>query len=456
MVRSLHFASAAFLAGGLALQAGVPPARAALPTASASINQNKVEKYKALQAQDRMHDRMRQKVRAASRGKGGCSAGPAPVPAARASTGKVPGFRLPSLLPVVKSGFLLLALAGGPDLLGCQAQPGSGLALLFRSSLNMTTPNPVNLAVAAGANLALGNANASGLLPPWGALVPGPMGTLLASPPPLSVAPVGADPLPYQLGTVAYSNQAEHYALNAAIHAMNAFELYTAGRIIQGVGHQLIADSALAEIASQNVSAALKAAGNNLVSMGDFFQAAAAVEEVEAADDVIVGVTAKEQKEQDKARPDAANGTGGDREAQRTPWNPLALAGAVDPDLCYGTWQSIDTQIAQQYILYKVSRAEFVKFNVTTRNGRPSVHSEYEPGKVRCQVASDFPEQGASASGSQPNTRVTMLVDRACGETLVLAFAFLRAEPGTGTGEAVDVLVEREGERKAFVRVAEF
>ena len=49
-----------------------------------------------------------------------------------------------------------------------------------------------------------------------------------------------------------------------------------------------------------------------------------------------------------------------------------------------------------------------------------------------------------------------MLVDRPGGETLVLAFSFLMAKPGTGTGEAVDVLVEQEGERKAFVRVAEF
>ena len=96
-----------------------------------------------------------------------------------------------------------------------------------------------------------------------------------------------------------------------------------------------------------------------------------------------------------------------------------------------------------------------MKINVTTLNGKKRIQSEDEPGAVRCYVTSDLPDDGATAG----QVNVTMLVDRSGGKTWALSFAFLRAK-GTAVGktteEAVDVLVEQEGEKKAFVRVSEF
>ena len=380
-----------------------------------------------------------------------CAADPQPRPGLAKKSGSCASFWA----------FLLLLFAGQSALLGDAAQ---GPANPAPGPLPPALPswNATGDLVLQSINLALGRANASGVLPPLEDLTARlsqnsfPNFSSMA---PLS-SPAGLALNPLLAGSVPFNNWniSADTAMLAALDSLNAAQLQAAGRILQGVGHQLLADASLASD-NKTVAQALAFAGDNLLSMGDFFEAAAALAEAEADLQIIRGLPGKEAglRSQEEYLKTLADG-GLHPSEKAPPPDPFALALMVNPGIIYGTWQRVENSPSNQLIMYKVSREEVVKLNVTTVDKQKRIHTESYPGPVTCEVAYTIPEDADSFDQAIGPVLVTMLINNPQGKVMTFPFSYLRAKGtavGAGTELDVDVLIEREGEKKAFFRISQ-
>ena len=357
---------------------------------------------------------------------------------------------------------------------------------------NLSASDPASVFAAQGVNLALARANASGALPPLQELTAlltanSPAASILATLPapasatpfttaatpedsasgiPDATSPVVSNPVlapsfllnaPNQLrserngmGAAAMDggdDRAAAKALNDAQTALTVAQLTNAFYILETIGDQLLADAALLALkGNASVAAALEFAGFQCASLGFALATAASEENTAAAQRTITYLqdTASLQKAQAASLAAQASSS---------------ADGSVDPDLIYGTWQRLENQGSGQLILYKVTRNEFVKINVTTdANGDEDVEIEAHPGAVTAYISYKRPGGGGSPEKVIGRINLKLVVGKADGSRLALTFAVLQAkgsDGGENAGRTVEVLVEQEGERKAFVRVSD-
>ena len=328
--------------------------------------------------------------------------------------------------------------------------------------LNLSAPDPVSAAVAGGVNLALARANGSGALPALGLLndqfaAQNPLGgsPLATLPQPSDVTqPIRLNPLRFGT-TVLDISLSSSTEMQAAILNLNAAQLQEAGRLIQSIGHQLLAGAGLA-FDNKTVVGALAFAGDDLLGIGDALEAAAAHAEGQAIQEVILGIEDKADKA-DKAAKAAKAQAASSQDA-------FGPDGTLDPRLVYGTWERLENAPPPARISYTFTRTEFVKRNATTANRRKAVLNEVHPGAVTAYVSYELPEDDACPGDADAcpgaplgQVAVTILIEQASGKTLTLAFNHVKAQ-GASLGKdpeaSFDVLIEREGDKKAFVKIS--
>ena len=236
----------------------------------------------------------------------------------------------------------------------------------------------------------------------------------------------------------------------AVLAVLNVAQLTEAYYILASIGIQLLADASLV-IDHPAVAGALNFAGNEVLSLGHATAAMGSQVEVNAAQ-YALGVLVKKSKSPAAARPHPARGLPRDQGAGHRE----ELSGILDPSLVYGTWQRLETDPSGQLIMYKVTRNELVKINATTdRDGVESIRTECHPGSVVGYVNYRRPTGSHSVEDSTGKINVVLVVEKSNGHQLSMTFTFLRAKDAENT-QSVDVLVENEGEKKAFVRLSKY
>ena len=345
--------------------------------------------------------------------------------------------RFPSVYSVARylnAGFLLFLLASHPSLPGSEAQGLPGLSLPSLPAFNLSAPDPVSSFVAQGVNQALARANSTGSLPPLAELNP-----LLANNNPLQASvlatlPVQVNPAPPAAATAATTpagGSPLSVEMTAALTTLDIAQLTEAFNILKGIGLQLIGDGYIF-INNTNLSAALRAAGNELEGLGHVYGAMASEVRVDATQQLITAM---------QSRP-----------------SPADPGAAIEPEVIYGTWQRLETTEPRSLVLYKFTREEFVRISaVPTGNGNRRVSTENHPGAVTAYVSYEVPGEDFSFDQALGAIKVTVQIEASDCKLLTFDFSFLRArgKDVEGDGEVlVDVLVETAGERKAFVRVS--
>ena len=121
-------------------------------------------------------------------------------------------------------------------------------------------------------------------------------------------------------------------------------------------------------------------------------------------------------------------------------------------NLVYWVWQRFENTFSNQTILYKFAPQEFVKVNVTTdAEGDDLIETEYHPGAVSAKMR--YKRTAASQSPDLRSGKVQVRVV-AGGGGLVMPFVYLQLT-GLTNGMILDLLVEQDGEKRAFYRIAE-
>jgi hypothetical protein len=302
------------------------------------------------------------------------------------------------------------------------------LALVTEPGSAQGAPDPFSGFLGQNTTFALARANWTGSLPPMAEL-----SAHLASLSPLREALMATLPPPPEAAIAApFSDD-----LLVALANLRAAELNEAYALLEGVGYQLLTVGELV-VDKGPASVALLTAGNELIAMGYFAAAMASREQAGAARRVLTAL-------EDKVR--------GERAAaeQVVPVQTGATDGplAFDPGLIYGSWQRLETDLAGQRVTYRITRDQIVKTSsIALPNGRMSTRVETTPGAVATDLAYETAEDGQVPE----QAKVRILIDKSGGGTLLLDFTYLRALGGA-PGSALDILVEEDGERKAFVRI---
>jgi hypothetical protein len=443
----------------LPLPGQAPPGRGRVAS-----NPNHLARYEAMAAQARFHAQQKRKNQAKGGGKAlnpaaiafpAVKAGAAGVAAAPASSWTSFMPRASWLQPGLKAGLLLLAVVSQPTAIGVAAQgPGLLDAWATLQGFNLSAPKPPNVFAAQAVNLALARANGTGVFPPMGPFMDllarsNPSNTsILQTLPPFVAQPSPAFPeadlaTPVAVADVA-AGKSQKTAVNdeiiAVLGALNAAQLTEVYYLLASTGIQLIAESALL-IENVPVSAALGFAGNEILSMAHAAGALASQVQVESAQYALaVLVNATKAK---PAKPELA------------PTAPEAApAGAsgryLDPSLIYGTWKRLENRPSGEEVLYRITRNELVIMNSATDDqGDQAIQTEIHPGAVEGYVSYRLPAGQTQAAG---RVKVAILVKQASGSSLTMNFYFLKAGEEASAG-AFDVLVEQEGDGKAFLRI---
>ena len=428
-------------------------------------------KCQALADQGKMHAQMRAKARHSKKQTGlGGAAGPAPAPL----LGSSPGAK-PPRLNLAKTGLLLL-LAGSSGMAGLAqgTVPMGPLGVL--PGFNLSAPTGSTALAAQGVQLALARANGTGALP---SLVE--LNALLAAVDPSNSSPLATLPapgsapeppllsitdtllLPNQLSlpsnlagsvqSMSAGNQTSSSRFNdemvALLAVLNVAQLTEAYYLQASIGLQLLADASLFT-ENPTLAGALNFAGNELLSLGHATAALGSQLEVDAAQYALAALIKRNQTRQ------ATPGEPGPALASALVANPDSPAGILDPSLVYGSWQRVENQPSGQFIMYKVTRNELVKINATTDpDGVEAIRTECHPGSVVGYVSYRRPTGSLALEDSLGKVKVTLVVEKSNGNTMSLEFSFLRARDAANS-QAVDVLVEEDGEKKAFLRVSRF
>ena len=410
-----------------------------------AVNSNRAAKVEAERAQAAMHRRLREKAH-----KPAPQAGPWLPNVARLG---------PCLKPALVG--LLLASQGAAGAGAQPLMPSNPLGLL--QNLNLSAPDATSVFTAQGVNVALARANTSGALPsldalntllegnhPSGGSVlqtltldPGATLTLPEVEPGTSAATddqpqsgdIGRTNLPSFLLNQPSDvpNTQSAAALAAAQANLDVAQLTNVFYLLEAIGNQLIGDAALVVVDAPRVASALEFAGFQLASIGFFFAEAASQRTTGAAQTALAYL-----QPQPPAPP--AQGT---------------LTPVLNPELIYGTWERLNNDRSPQTILYKVSRTEVVKINATVvGEGQEDIETEVHPGAVSGYLSYRRPTGSGTLGQVLGDIQVRVVIDKADGTSLALKFVYLRA---TGDSEQdLDVLVEQQGEKKAYVKISEY
>jgi len=367
-----------------------------------------------------------------------------------------------------------------------QALPGAAQpAPLFLSAnplppFNLSAPDPTSAFVAQRVGLALAHANGTGALPPLADLnqllaganplggsvlqtlpAQGPWTTAQASSsaPPAATgavpsrtrsAAIGTSPEPTentpQLPSFLLNSPANQPVrtptpdpVTAARTNLDVAQLTNAFYILEAIGNQLLGDAALLTLTGvPQVAAAVEFTGFQLASVGFGFAFAASMETTQAAQQAL----------------DAAL----EAQTAQPPPQPQEVQAAFDPDVLYGTWRRFENASSGMVITYRFSRSEFLKSNTTTGpDGSESTDLELHPGAVTGYVSYRRPAPGAAPGDGDERILVRLVVANENVQPLELKFFYLRAKGRNAQDDAdvfLDILVERDGEHKAFVKTS--
>jgi hypothetical protein len=324
--------------------------------------------------------------------------------------------------------WMLLALVGEPLAAGL-AQGPQPPPPPVPPGLDLGAQDPVSVFLARNVNFALAQANRTGGLPPLPEL-----NDRLALLSPLRQSILATLPVPVANLTAPPSED-----LLAALANLRSAELNEIYGILEGIGYQLVAAGELVAV-QPLVSAALLAAGNELLSFGYFSTALASHVQAEAARHVVTTL-------QDKAMADPL---ASDQAAASS--TAAATDVALEPKFFYGSWERLENVPSGQRVVYTFTPKDVVRKQSTTLpNGHRATRVRSTPGAVTVDLAYETP--GAAQAPDQAEVRI--IVDKADGGSMTLAFTYLHAAgDGAARGAGLEVLVEEDGERKAFLRMA--
>jgi hypothetical protein len=347
------------------------------------------------------------------------------------------------------SGLLVLLAATDLQALG---SPGTGT---LSPNLNLSASDPSSVFMAQSVNLALARANGTGALPPLeklNALIAGAnparrsvLDTLTPTAPTAQAStPSSLPPLPSFLLSAATQTPTSDDLL-AAQSVVSVSQLTEIFYQLEAIGNQLIADSALLS-GVPAAAVAVEFAGFELSSIGFSVAAVASHETTEAAQRALALVMKK--AEQPPPRP-AANGGGPSRSA----------GNVLDRTFLYGTWQQVDTTPSDRSIRYRLTPNDLLRI-ITTSDpcGMETTEVDYYPGSAVIHLSYRHPAGQSGLEDATGNINVKLLLKDPEGASKVITFSWFKVE-GTATGTQppplLEVLVEQEGDRKAYVRVTE-
>jgi hypothetical protein len=323
--------------------------------------------------------------------------------------------------------------------------PQSGLP-----SLNLSAPNASAVILSTGLQQALAQGNATGALPPLedlrgqlasqfplGPFLPTTLQDLPEAPPDTQDLPPSPE-------------------LQAALSNLRIAQLNEAYGTLESIGYQLVAASFLTPQNPPLVEA-FQVAGNQLLSIGYVSAGLAGREQASAARISIQDLIDKSRQASAASSSSGTSSSGAGTAAApiTNPWAAQDLAGALDPNLIYGIWQRLETDPSGLRVLYKITPAQVIKVQAGPGQGdHQEVRTQAYPGAVTGELRYQAPSGSSGLDEATGRVNVDILIEKANGKTMLLPFLFIHARSaGDGEGSATDILVEREGEQKAFVRL---
>ena len=377
-------------------------------------------KYKAMDDQQKLHTSQSRKVRAVQT--------PQVAPVAR--------WRVPNVArSVLKGGLLALAVTTDPM-----------LASAALTVIPPPLPAPANLAPATsfagqGITLALARANRTGALPPTedlqGMLTQrgsqfGPLLTSLAS---AGGTLTGADSAPI--------TQEMRVALNAMTFAQQNEAFY----ILELVAHQFLG-VALTLSSNPPLAIALNLVATEIDIAALAIGAGAYHDQADFAWQTFHTLQTDAQA---AAKPFSTPAPGAAVVARRG--YRSELTDALDVGAVYGHWQRIENALSGEQVLYKWTANGLDKVRVSTDDrGRRQVRTERHAGTVSGYVEYPVADEGDSLRALEP-AKATLVIEKTNGDTTTFTFRLLKIQE---QGVDLGILVERDGEKKAFIKVSDF
>ena len=400
----------------------------------------------------------------------------------RFQASKAKGF-LASLFGLARHGLALMVLATHPEEAAAQGFSTQPTQFGTLPSFNLSALDPASAFAAQTVTQALARANGTGALPPLGDLNAmlgrlNPSGTsvLATLPEPPDMSDMSGVPgLPALLDLpspsfpgLSYSDQlvgsdllnppaanvnstAFRNEVTAAGAVLTVAQLTESYYMVSSIGLNFIADSFLVA----NVSALYNAfsfLGNELQSVGYAIAAAAAQVQVNEAQSAI-SMLQKQAQGGTSAGPNSTT-QAGDR-SPMTPATGTPSDGFLDPDLIYGTWYRLDFDMSGDKVIYKVARNGVVKTQTTTNeDGDTSVQTKGTPGAVMGYLSYTLPKGSTSPSDAVGRINLTITVEQSNGNSMSMHFFYIKSQSPGNSSQSLDVLVEQEGQKKAFIRIS--
>jgi hypothetical protein len=463
----------------------------------------RVAQGQALEAQAKLHAHQQHKARQAKAAPGWLGLGNARPPDQQAPAAAGIGPRRPRLARLLPSALAAVLLAAAPQALWAPVQAVPAGLIPPVPTPNLASSNPANVLAAQSVTEALARANATGSLPALDELntllaVANPQRfAILGTLPPPPAAPSGAQPPTLAAGSPATeglvpptANQADASSegsaaqarlapvLTAARKILKVAQLTEASNILQTIANQLFGDSLVVQ--NHTVATALQVVAFDLAALGFSLSSAASdittttaqetldvlEQQVAALADPQAATPAAAEPPAGAAAAIAANATApgfaanatapGPAQPSLRAQPPLGPDGHLPADVIYGTWERFENTPSASRITYQFTPATWVKTNLTLdAEGDETVATEVHPGTVTGYVTYQRRPGQSPLDAALGKIKVTILLEQASGKTTTLAFAYLKAQ-GSPDGAlpdlALEVLMEEDGEKKAFVK----
>jgi hypothetical protein len=249
-------------------------------------------------------------------------------------------------------------------------------------------------------------------------------------------------------------------ALTAARKILKVAQLTETSNILQAVANQLFADSLLLRNLT-GVATALQVVAFDLAALGFGLASTAADITTVTAHETLDALERQAEARPEHGTPQANTAAAASEPAKPGPANllpqrPLGPGGLLSADVIYGAWERLENTPSGQRVTYQFSPSAWRKTSTTLEpGGEEAIATEVHPGTVTAYVSYQRRPGQASLDAVLGRIKVNIVLEQLSGRTTTLAFAYLQAEgspDGDSPGLALDVLVEEEGDRKAFVR----
>ena len=353
----------------------------------------------------------------------------------------------PRLARMLKGGFVLLALATAPkavmDAAPLPANPGAA------PLLGPTGLNPISNLVAQGLNQALQRANQSGALPPLVELNARLLDQnpqhfslvdLTARHPPtpqVGGLPTSLPPLGLTEGDQASASSAPlTQEMVVALYGLSYAQLNQGYFLLHALGNQFVADAFFVHNNTQ-LAAAFEAIGNELQAVAYSLGVIAFSQQADLAEHTYLRL-------QEKAL--AANSAPAPPPSSQDEMDAVLSAAQI-----YGLWERLAISDSQDRLQYRIAPNRFEKVQITLdAKGRRIARSETQPGAITASVEYELPGDGAATDAASP-AKAILVIEKANGDTVTLEYALFQLQKN---GTPMLVLVEADGDRTAFVKLA--